>query len=65
MLILEQESPESLVIILRDEEAELLHSSLFTELMRDHEESLSRANHDLDDWMTKMRSGILEKMTEV
>jgi hypothetical protein len=49
MLILEQESPEALEIILPDEEPELLQPHLFTTLMRDHEESLSRVNDDLDD----------------
>jgi hypothetical protein len=49
MLILEQESPEALEIILPDEEPELLQLHLFTTLMRDHEESLIRVNDDLDD----------------
>jgi hypothetical protein len=48
MLILEQESPEALLIILPNEEPELLQPRLYTKLIRDHEESPSRENDDLD-----------------
>jgi hypothetical protein len=48
MLILEQESPKKLEIILSDEEPEPLLSHLWTMLMSDHEESLSRVHDDLD-----------------
>jgi hypothetical protein len=47
MLILEQESPEVFEIILQDEEPELLQPSHFAILMRDHEESPSWANDDI------------------
>jgi hypothetical protein len=49
MLILEQESPEALEIILLDEEPEPLQPRPFTELMGEHEESPSRENDDLDE----------------
>jgi hypothetical protein len=48
MLILEQEFPEALEVILPDEEPEPLQPRLFTKLMRDHEESPSRENDALD-----------------
>jgi hypothetical protein len=47
MLILEQEPPEELEIILPDEEPKPLQPRLFAMLMRDHEESPSRVNDDL------------------
>jgi hypothetical protein len=49
MLILEQESPEALEIILLDEEPEPLQPHPFIELMGEHEESPSRENDDLDE----------------
>jgi hypothetical protein len=49
MLILEQEAPKALEIILQDKEPEPPHPHLFTMLMRDHQESLSRLYDDLDD----------------
>jgi hypothetical protein len=49
MLILEQEAPRALEIILSDKEPELPQPHIFTILMRDHEESLSRVYDGLDD----------------
>jgi hypothetical protein len=49
MLILEQEAPEVLEIILPNEEPELPQPCLFSILMRDHEEGPSSVYDDLDD----------------
>jgi hypothetical protein len=61
--ILEQEAPKELEVILPDEEPEPPQPSLFTMLMRDHEESPSRmyddldnptiADYDVDEWFPK------------
>jgi hypothetical protein len=49
MMILEQEAPEVLEVILPDEEPEPPQPRLFTVLMRDYEESSSRMYDDMDD----------------
>jgi hypothetical protein len=47
-MVLEHEAPEALEVILLEEEPEPPQPSLFTVLMRDHEESPSRMFDDLD-----------------
>jgi hypothetical protein len=49
MMILEQEAPEALEVILSDKESKPPHPCLFTILMRDLEESPSRSYDNLDD----------------
>jgi hypothetical protein len=48
-IVPEQEAPEALEVILPEEEPEPPQPTLFTVLMRDHEESPSRMFDDLDD----------------
>jgi hypothetical protein len=48
-MVLDQEAPEELEIIMLEEEPEPLQPCLFTTLMRDYEESTLRMFDDLDD----------------
>jgi hypothetical protein len=48
-MVLDQEAPEELEIIMLEEEPEPLQPCLFTTLMKDYEESTLRMFDDLDD----------------